>query len=299
MSRKASAKAFRRLGRWLVVAALTGAPGVGAKPPAPVAPEEGRASTSDSLVGVVVAHHSLDMTSQQSGRLQVLKVRLGERVEAGQVVAQLELEPLQLETAVRKAQLQAAQAEVSRTELLLVQAQQRLKREQSIREFTAAEAVESAETDVALAKVNVEVAQARRAEAKALLDAASRNLETAMLRAPFAGRVTELYQAPGVMVGPATAILRLVSEELRLRFAVPEHLATSVRAGTRIQVRLPALGMTLTGAVDSLAPEVDPASRHQKAEARLFLEGAQREQLATGLLAEVELVPAPVSKHTP
>ncbi|WP_163782876.1 efflux RND transporter periplasmic adaptor subunit [Myxococcus vastator] len=263
------------------------------------APASKHVSSEDSLVGVVVARYTLDLTSQQDGRLQGLEARLGERVTSGQVVARLELEPLQLEAAARQAQQQAAQAEVSRTELLLLQAQQRLKREQRIRQFTAAEVMETAETEVALAKVNVELAQARRAEAQALLDAARRNVEQARIRAPFAGRVTELYLVPGVIVGRATPILRLVSEELKLRFAVPEHLSPSVRSGTPVRVHLPALGLTLKGQVDSLAPEVDPSSRHQKAEAKLLIDAEVRERLATGLLAEVELAPAAVSKSAP
>ncbi|WIG95363.1 efflux RND transporter periplasmic adaptor subunit [Myxococcus sp. SDU36] len=285
--------------RWAVGAALLCGPLAHAAAPTSEAPASKRVSSEDSLVGVVVARYTLDLTSQQDGRLQGLEARLGERVTSGQVVARLELEPLQLEAAARQAQQQAAQAEVSRTELLLLQAQQRLKREQRIRQFTAAEVMETAETEVALAKVNVELAQARRAEAQALLDAARRNVEQARIRAPFAGRVTELYLVPGVIVGRATPILRLVSEELKLRFAVPEHLSPSVRSGTSVRVHLPALGLTLKGQVDSLAPEVDPSSRHQKAEAKLLIDAEVRERLATGLLAEVELAPAAVSKSAP
>lgn len=280
-------------------AALLCGPLAHAAAPASATPASTPASAVESLVGVVVARYTLDLTSQQDGRLQGLEARLGERVTSGQVVARLELEPLQLEAAARQAQLQAAQAEVSRTELLLLQAQQRLKREQSIRQFTAAESMETAETEVALAKVNVELAQARRAEAQALVDAARRNVELARIRAPFAGRVTELYLVPGVMVSRATPILRLVSEELKLRFAVPEHLSPSVRSGTVVQVHLPALGLTLKGQVDGLAPEVDPSSRHQKAEAKLLIDAEVRERLATGLLAEVELAPSAVSKSAP
>ncbi len=298
MNRRACVRRVLRPVRGLAVgAALLGA--AGALAATPVQAQRSSPSGTEPLVGVVVARHALDLTAQQDGRLQVLKVNLGDRVTSGQVLAQLELEPLQLEVAARQAQLQAAQAEVRRTELLQLQAQQRLKREQRIQAFTAAEAVETAETEVALAKVNVELAQARRAEAKAVLDAANRNLELAKLRAPFAGRVTELYQVPGVTVGRATPVLRLVSEELKLRFAVPEHVAPRLRLGAPVRVHLPALGLTLDGEVDSLAPEVDVSSRHQKAEAKLRLDGALRDRLATGLLADVELAPPPVSRQTP
>ncbi|MFP2932408.1 efflux RND transporter periplasmic adaptor subunit, partial [Pyxidicoccus sp. 3LG] len=269
MSRGGSNALRRSLCVWMVAgSALLGVP-VARAAPRTEGPAPGPVSSPGSLVGVVVSSYTLDLTAQQEGRLHGLKVRLGERVAAGQVLAQLELEPLQLALDARQANLQAAQAELSRTEVLLLQAQRRLERDARIRQFTAAEAVESAETEVALAKVNVELTRARLAEAQALLAQASRNLETARIRAPFAGRVTELYQVPGVQVGRATPILRLVSEELKLRFAVPEAVAPSVRKGQPVQARLPALGVTLTGEVDSLAPEVDPASRHQKAEARL------------------------------
>jgi RND family efflux transporter MFP subunit len=249
------------------------------------------AASPDALVGVVVAHQALDLSAQAEGRLQKLEVRLGERVAAGQVLAVLELEPLQIEVNARQASLQAADAELRRSEVLAHQAQQRLEREKRISHLTAAEALETAENELALAQADVELAKAHRAEAEARLAQAQRTLENARVRAPFAGRITERYQALGTLVGSSTPLFRLVSDELRLRFAVPETQAASVRVGGTVQVRLPALGVTLEGRVESLAPEVDPASRHQKAEARLLIPEPLKDRVAVGLLAEVVLGP--------
>jgi len=284
---------------WMVAVALLAAPGPALAEPPKSAPAAAPVASADSLVGVVVAHHALDLTAQGEGRLEKLEVRLGDRVQAGQVLAVLELVPLQMEVNARQANFQAADAELRRAQVLLQQAQQRLEREKRISHLTAAEALETAQTELALATVNVDLAKARRAETEARLQQAQRTLENAYIRAPFTGRVTERYQSLGSMVNRATPVFRLVSDDLRLRFAVPETRTAAVRPGALVQVRLPALGVTLEGKVESLAPEVDPASRHQKAEARLTIPEPLRSRVAVGLLAEVLLSPGDVAVSSP
>lgn len=250
------------------------------------------------FVGVVVATQALVLTSQAEGRMTRLEVRLGDHVASGQVVAVVDLEPLQLEVNARQANFKAAEAELQRVQVLQKQAQQRLDREQRIREHTSKEAFESAQTDLDLATANVALASARRAEAQARLAQAQLSLDNARVRAPFAGHVTECYQPVGSMIGRGTPLIRLVSDELRLRFAVPENQTASVRPGSTVQVLLPVLGMKLEAKVERLAPEVDPSSRHQKAEARLIIPEPLRDRVAVGLLAEVVPVADPTHAAT-
>jgi len=245
------------------------------------------------LLGVVVASQVLDVVPEVEGRLSEVKARMGDRVEAGQVLAALDLEPLKLELAARQANTRAAEAEVARASLLLVQAKQKLQREERIREHSAAEVMEAATSAVELAQADVTLARARLSEAQSRLAQAERDVTNARLRAPFTGIITEQYLTPGMRVSRATPILRIVSEELRLRFAVPETLAPTVRPGHSVRVRLAAVGVDLTGTVERIAPEVDPASRHQKAEALLSLPDALRGRVSSGLLADVFLQPLP------
>ncbi|HYH99716.1 efflux RND transporter periplasmic adaptor subunit, partial [Hyalangium sp.] len=219
-----------------------------------------------SFVGVVMASQVLDIVPQVEGRLEAVKVRLGERVAAGQLLAVLELQPFQLELAAREASVQVAQAEEARASVLLEQSRLRLAREQRLRDYSAAEALESAEHQVALSAADLQQARGRVAEAKARHAQAARSLELARLRALFPGIVTEQYIQPGMMVGLTTPVLRLVSEELRLRFAVPESASSALRLGSQVRVRLDSRGLTLTAVVDHIAPEIDPLSRHQKVE---------------------------------
>jgi membrane fusion protein (multidrug efflux system) len=240
---------------------------------------------------VVVASQALDVVSEVEGRLAEVPAHLGKRVQAGEVLASLDVEPLRLELEARKANVRAAEATTRRAALVLAQAKQRLEREERIRAFSAAEAEEAARGEVAVAEADVALAQARQAEAQARLAQAERDLAQARIRAPFTGTVTEQYLTPGMRVSRATPVVRLVSEELRLRFAVPERLAPALRVGATVRVRLSAVGEELTGTVDRLSPEVDPASRHQKAEALLQVPARLKGRLSTGLLAEVFLQP--------
>ncbi|WXH27473.1 Macrolide export protein MacA [Myxococcus stipitatus] len=246
------------------------------------------AGTSPRLVGVVSATRSLDVLPQIEGRLEQLKVRLGDRVEAGQVLAQLDARTHQLELTARQARLKAAEAEHSRFVILLEQARQLLVREQRIREHSAAEALEKAEHGVALASADVDLAKARLVEAQAQVSLALESLEYTRIRAPFTGVVSEEYLQPGMMTGASIPIVRLVGEERLLRFAIPESLVSSVRGGQAVQVRIDGAA-PLQGVVERLSPELDATSRHLKAEARLTIPPELRGRLPIGAIVPVEL----------
>lgn len=262
-------------------------PGAGAPD---VRPREGVARAAP-LVGVVSASQVLDLIPLIEGRIASVKTRLGTRVEAGQVVAVLEAKPLQLELSIRQAVVKAAEAERSRALLRLKHAQRKFEREQRIRSFTSLEEVEAAENDLELAKVDVELTQAKLAEAKAQQAVATEYLEQTHIRAPFAGLVSEQYLQSGMLANRTTPLLRLVREEPRLRFAVPESLATRVRPGVEVLVRLESTASPVTGIVDRVSPELDPVSRHLRAEARLTIPEGLRGRIPIGLVVDVELRP--------
>ncbi|WP_253994427.1 efflux RND transporter periplasmic adaptor subunit [Myxococcus qinghaiensis] len=250
---------------------------------------------SDSLVGVIFARQALDVVVDKDGRLLQLKHQLGERVEAGQVVAVLDTKTRQLEVAMRQATLNAATAEQSRYAVLLTQARQKLERESQIRAFSAAEAMETAETQVELALADLELARSRVAEARAQLALAQQGLEDASIRAPFSGSVSDQYLQPGMLVSRATPILRLVSDELRLRFFAPSGIADVLQVGVEVRVWIEGTDTPLVGVVDRLSPEIDASSRQQKLEARLLIPEALRKRVRVGQIVQVE--PGPTHGH--
>lgn|GEM_PF-2030279 len=295
-----SRQAVKYWRRWARAAALTGlvlttSGRALAQTPEP-APTEQVLSAQRPLLGVVVASQVLDLVAEVEGRLSEVKAHVGQRVEAGELVAAVDSEPMRLELAARQCTARASEAIAQRAVIVLAQARQRLEREQRIRDFTAAQAEETARNDVAMAEADLHLAQAQLGTSKARMAQAERDVGLARLKAPFTGIVTEQYLTPGMRVSRDTPVLRLVSEQLRLRFAVPERLAPGLRTGDTVRVLLSTVGVELTATVDRLSPEVDPASRHQKAEALLQVPDALRGRLASGLVADVYLQPAPAAR---
>lgn len=248
------------------------------------------ARTAPPLVGVVSAARALDLLPRSEGRVEELKVHLGERVEEGQLVARLETRTLELTARSRQAQLQASEAEHLRCTLLLQQARRQLARTEAVRDYTAAEELEKAQHAVALARADVALALARLDSARAEVALAKELLERAWLRAPFGGVVAEEYLQPGMTAGPGTPVVRLVGDERLLRFAIPEAWVGFIRPGHEVRVRAGGV-LTLRGVVERVSPELDATSRQLKAEARLELPAEAREALPIGAVVAVEWVP--------
>lgn len=117
-----------------------------------------------------------------SGRVERLYANIGDEVEKGEVIARLEQDDLRAEVEQRKAELEKAeaqlaatrrlgpteiekaQAEVTRWEATLYQAQRHLERQETLvaKDFTSEEAVDRAEEQVRVARA--QLAAARKAE---------------------------------------------------------------------------------------------------------------------------------------
>lgn len=108
------------------------------------------------------------------------------------------------------------------------------------------------------------------------------------LAAPTDGVVTEVLAREGATVMPGAPLFRINSTaSLWLEAWVPQASVANLRAGTPVRANVDGLpGQTFTGAVEVLLPEVDPASRTQRA--RIVLQNP-RGQLAPGMFAEVSL----------
>jgi hypothetical protein len=68
------------------------------------------------------------------------------------------------------------------------------------------------------------------------------------------------YESPGQILGPEARIIRLISDETILRFAVPHADAAAFEVGAALQFTPDGGGRPLTATVKGIAPEVDAAS---------------------------------------
>lgn len=194
--------------------------------------------------GTVISKDTVNLSPKTTGRLADLYVQQGDRVEAGQVVARMEIGSLAAELQQRKAQLDQAKADYARIlagnrEEDILQVEARLVAAQSQVDLTTTRlerfedlALQGAisqndldqyvnEAQSAVASFDevqqqlkatasgsrpeeIAAAAANVAAAQAQIKVIETELADANIRAPFAGYVTQTYATTGAIVTPTT-----------------------------------------------------------------------------------------------
>jgi RND family efflux transporter MFP subunit len=277
--------------------------------------ESRRVARSISVTGSLAADETVTVTNEVAGRLEVIRVDFGQRVRAGEVIAELDRRELQLQLDRARASLAQALARVGlapgqeevipQTTPTIRQAQAMLE-DARTRYESAAKLVQTG--DIAADRF-VEIEKAYRAR-EASLDAARHELETSLaairalraevrlaekrladatVRAPMDGYIAERMASPGQYLRENTPIVTLVKPHpLRLRVEVPESASAAVRVGTELRFTTDAIpGAEFGAVVRQLNPALDPRSRSLTAEARLT---ASDERLRPGMFVQVKLV---------
>ena len=240
-----------------------GAPAAQAAPPVVATTAvEPLAAAGLGLSGTVRARVEAPLAFQVGGRIAARRVDAGQSVQAGQVL--FELDPADLEQAVR-----AAEADVAAAEAALRTAQADLERVRTLaaQGFVSAQATDRAQLAAREAASRRDAAQARLAQVR-------NGRAYAQLRAPAAGVVTEVTGQPGQVVAagqPVATLAQAGAREVEVFF--PETVTPPATG----QARLPD-GRTVALALREAAPMVDTLARTRRARYR-----------ADGLPAELPL----------
>ncbi len=280
-----------RLARWLlasigvliaVVAIWHFFPQNGTEPSAPSQPQlplatvrEGSVEESISLAGRVgpPAGTQTKLAFSVPGAVQSVDVRLGEHVEAGTPLAQLDSTSYAL--AAQQAQAEssaathgAALASIDRVSVKLRADEAELARQQrlyhagivALRDVQAAEATLAVDrADAASARVQLAQAQAQSRAAGLHAAGTDYDVSRTTLRAPSAGTVVAIFVQPGEMVDPTTAAIAIASDRQGLAtLDVPVAELPRITSGDVAHLR--SSGAQWEGRVDGIATAVDPAT---------------------------------------
>ena len=205
------------------------------------------------------------LASQMMGNLVDVRVREGDRVQRGQLLACIDDNQLRAtvdravagEIAARQ-QLAAAESDLSLSQSTLKRYQTLYERKSvSPQEFDEVRAREQAAT------ARRDMARAGQEQAKAALAEAQAAFDYTRVRAPFDGVITEKRVDPGTLVSPGMPIFTLEDVgRYRLEASVNEGNVASVRIGQTLPVFIEALGNNeLKGKVVQIVPAADPGSR--------------------------------------
>ncbi|RYZ06483.1 MAG: efflux RND transporter periplasmic adaptor subunit [Myxococcales bacterium] len=209
---------------------------------------------SVTLDGTLAAEQSASLGFKVGGKIGSLKVKVGDQVRAGQLLATLDATEAGAQAAATAAQVRAAEAQ-------LALAQDTARRTQAMVQsgsYAEASGVQSTQQH-ALAQAQLDAAKAQSALTRV-------SLSNHSLVAPFAGTVTKVPDGIGEVVGPGAPLFEIVNTKvLKLSTTVSEHDANLLTLGAPVQVELET--GKATGRLSAVLGTVDPKTRRVPVEA--------------------------------
>jgi len=190
----------------------------------------------EEVVGTVRAKLRATIEAKTSGRITDMPVVLGQKVNAGDLLARLHAPEI-------KARLEQAEA-------TLQQAERDSKRLSSLLNQNAV-----ARADFEAADTRYRVANGAVAEARAMMGYVE-------ILAPFDGVVTRKWVDVGDLAAPGKPLVDIEDpSKLRLEADVPEAIASKIKQDARMTIRVGQSTGDLTGTLAEIAPIADPTSR--------------------------------------
>ena len=210
----------------------------------------GALQSQTEYAGEVRARVESRLGFRVGGKIVQRQAELGQRVKAGQVLAQLDPQDYKLAA-------QAAQAQVSAAQTQRDLAAADFKRYAALK---AQNFISGAELE--RRQATLQAAQATLAQARAQSSSQGNQTDYTRLLADVAGVVTSIDAEPGQVVSAGTQVLRIAQDGARdVVFAVPEDKVAQMKTGQTVSVRVWSGGETLTGRVREVAASADPVTR--------------------------------------
>ncbi len=278
--------------------------------------ETGQLSRTVVVSGALAADEEAQLGLKVPGRIQAVLVDLGDRVHRGQILARLmptdyELQIVQAQTALDQARARLGLAAGDPKTVLapeqtavVKQAAANLKQAQVTRDRVGSlfsqELVPRSDLDAAEAALQVadaryqeavEDARGRQyllAQRTSELEIARQRLADSRLVAPFDGMIRERQAGVGDYVAAGQPVVVLVRvHPLRLRLAVPEREAATVRTGQTVRLNVEGDPATHQGRVARISPSISEDNRTLMVEAEVPNRDGR---LRPGAFARAEIV---------
>lgn len=187
--------------------------------------------------GTIKSFKDVSVGAQVSGQIKRLHVALGDRVQKGQLVAEIDSTTQQNAYQNAQAQIALLQAQLLAKQATLTQAELSFKRKRSLLAQDAGSAVdfEDAQAALATAKADIAVLNAQIQQAKTSLDTARVNLDYTRITAPIDGVVVAVLAEQGRTVNAnqsAPTIIKLSKlDTVQIKAQISEADVVRVKPG--------------------------------------------------------------------
>jgi membrane fusion protein, multidrug efflux system len=207
-------------------------------------------SSSHEYAGEVKAQVESRLGFRVGGKIIKRQAELGQRVKAGQVLAQLDPQDYKLAADAARAQVAAAM-----TNRDLAAADFKRYKELKEQNFISGAELERRETTLKAAQAQLEQAQSQFA-------VQGNQANYAALVADVSGVVTAIEAEPGQVVTAGAPVVRIAADGVRdVVFSVPEDKVAGIKVGSAVAIRVWAQNAEFAGKVREVAASSDPVTR--------------------------------------
>jgi multidrug efflux system membrane fusion protein len=224
-----------------------------ARPPRPVLVQQPEPATGavQAFAGEIRARHETPLSFRVGGKVARRLVEVGDRVVAGQLLAELDAQDLRLNREAAEAQLSAAEADARLAEAEFDRVKVLFERQLVSRSLFDAR------------RSALDAAASRVTQARAQLEVAGNQAAYGQLRAPADGVVALRNVEAGQVVAAGQTVFGLAEDgEREVAIALPEADVARFAVGAPVLVELwAAPGRRVPGVLREIAPAADAAAR--------------------------------------
>ena len=273
----------------------------------------------------------VDISTKIAGRVESILAKEGDLVQPDQTLAKIDTAQLraqllraEADIASAESQVASAKASIAQAKAELILADQELSRARELvkKGHTSKETYDTRVSEVAVAKANLEAAEATLVSRQRNVDAARADateiqtqIDDCVLNSPTIGRVLYRLSEPGEVLGSGGKVLTLVNlADVYMEVFLPSAQAYRVAIGSEARVKLDILDVAIPATVSFVSPEsqftpkqVETPSERDKLMFRVKVRVPQDlvmkhiERVKTGVrgVAYIRLTPLPGEKPSP
>lgn len=222
-----------------------------------------RAAHGEAHESFIEPYRKIDLAPAESGVLTEIKVKEGDRVKAGQVLASLDKEVLVVTREIATAAAESiGRRDAAVAELKLREERLRKFRELHSRGHASHDELQRAETEAAAARgQQLSVEEQNRID-RLEIRKTDAMIERRLVRSPIDGIVTRIHREQGEYVTPVAPTVVTVTQLnlLRAIFNLPQQETSGLRAGATVMLQLEDSEQPVPAQIELVAPVIDSDS---------------------------------------
>lgn len=203
--------------------------------------KRGDIAQSVEATGEVFAANLVDVGAQVSGQIDKLFVKVGDKVKAGDLIAQIDSVKQRNTLSQQEAALESYKAQLNSTKIALGVAKSQYEREKQLykNKATTSESLENAKSSFSTKEAAVKELQAKIKQTQIEIDTAKTNLGYTKIVAPLDGTVVSVPVEEGQTINAvqSTPTIAMIADlsKMEIKMQISEGDVVQVKAGNRVE----------------------------------------------------------------